>query len=224
MLKKVIYSSLIIFLVLIITLGTLLIQIKKRNIELYNNFLNEASNGDFTNFLKFQTNYHLQIDDSLSGDYAVLFYLTKSENETNLLVVVRALTDVNHANNSSDINDLTKAIISNNSEVIYNSKDSDNYGDFALSSGLEKITFYYYQVIVTDINEVLVELFDYDGKEILTKEISLETEDEFERGFNREEIYELLKEKKTYLNLVYLVFSISFLIGSVLIILLFRKK
>lgn len=224
MVKKIVYSSLIIFLVLIITLGTLLIQIKRRNIELYNGFLSEASNGDFTNFLKIQTNNHLLLEEVFLDDYQVLFYLTKTETETNLLVIVRALNDVNHALTSNDEFDLTKAIISADELVIYNSKDQDNYGDFAISSGLEKLSFYYYQVLVTEESEVLTELFDYDNKEILTKKVSLTTEEEFIKGFNQEEIYELLKMQKSYLNLVYIVFSISFLIGSLLIILLFRKK
>ncbi len=229
MIKKIIYSILITIVVVSITIGTLAFQIKKRNIQVYENFLNEASSGNYDNFFKIQTKYYKKVDSITNENYEIDVHLliTGVNDFKTIMIIVKPLKEINYASKIDDRNDQTKALIYNNGLLVYDSKDINNYSDVAISYGLNKISFYYYQFTLNDLNNFDVNLFDYDNNEIINEFIEITQFSDFSsfnKGFTNEEYYELIKSDKTYLNTVYIVFAISFTIGMGVIIFLFRKK
>lgn len=229
MIKKIIYSILVVVFLIVITMGMLFIQIKKRNNEIYQSFLNEANQGSYDNFLKLQTKYYQQIDSYSDDYYDVIYYLliTGSNNEKTALIIVKPIKEVKFAEKITDNDDKTKALIYDGEVLVYNSKDDNNYSSIAISYGLNKLSFYYYQFELDINTDLKIVLHDYDDYEIVTKTINIDYPsnfEEFNKGFSRDEVYKIMGEDKSYLTPVYLVFSIVLIAGLGFLIVLFRKK
>lgn len=199
--KKVTYIIISIIVVIFVTVFVLAMQIKKRNQDVFNEYIKEANEGNYDNFLKHQVKQYLHIKTIIENNYEISLYYTD-----NLILFVRPLIKVNHAKDRYDENDQTSLYVEAE-EVLYNSKDSANYGDFPISLGLEKMSFYYYQVNI-NAGTYLFIFKDYDGANILNKEINIVTDGGYTIGFTAEEINNKLMEDKSYLTPVYVFFGI----------------
>lgn len=214
--KKITYILMSIIVIVLITLFTLSMQIKKRNQDVFNHYVEEANLGNYDNFLKYQAKAYLHIDDILLEDYSLSLYYTDT-----LIVFVRPLKEVKHATDRFDKNDQTSLTVAG-VDFIYYSKQSEHYGDFPISYGLEKISFYYYEVDL-QANTYLFTLKDYDGIDFYNESILIETEGDFEPGFTKEEIVKALKEDQSYLTSVYVVFGLLVALSLGIGFYLFRK-
>lgn len=198
--KKITYILICVIVICLVTLFVLSMQIKKRNQDVFNEYILEANEGNYSNFLKHQVKKYLHITTITENNYEIALYYTD-----NLILFVRPLTEVKHATNRYDENDQTSLYVEAE-EVLYNSKDGANYGDFPISLGLDKMSFYYYQVNI-NAGTYLFTFKDYNGTNILNKEIDIVTDGEHIEGFTAEEINNKLAEDKSYLIPVYLFFG-----------------
>lgn len=214
--KKITYILISIIVIILISLFTLSMQIKKRNQDVFNEYIKEANQGNYDNFLKHQTKKYLHLETIEENNYEISLYYTD-----NLIIFVRPLVEVNYAKDRYDKHDQTSLYVETE-EVLYNSKDGANYGDFPISLGLEKMSFYYYQVDI-DAGTYLFNFKDYDGVNILNKEILIKTDGEYIKGFTAEEINNKLAEEKSYLTPVYILFGLLTASSIGLGFYLFRK-
>lgn len=199
----------------LITVFTLSMQIKKRNQTIFNEYILEANDGDYTNFLKVQTNAYLHIKEIPLETYQISLYYTDK-----LIVFVRPLKEVNFAKSQQEDDKTQLTLIG---EATYNSKDQKNYGDFPVSYGLTKMGFYYYQADVKQGNYEL-KLTDYDGVIIYDEIEFINTTGEYQKGFSAKEIELKLKEDETYLRAVYITFGICIALSLLGGVILFKKK
>lgn len=198
--KKITYILICVIVICLVTLFVLSMQIKKRNQDVFNEYIKEANEGNYDNFLKHQVKQYLHIEKIFKNNYEISLYYTDS-----LILFVRPLGEVKHATDRTDANDQTSLYVEKE-EVIYNSKDAANYGDFPISLGLEKMSFYYYQVNI-NAGTYLFTFKDYDGANILNEEINIITVGEYKVGFTAREINNKLMEDKSYLTPVYVFFG-----------------
>lgn len=218
MLKKIGYIIGTTILILLITVFTLYNTIQRRINEYYYQLVSEANDGNFDNFLRYQTNYHQLAFVEENENYQILFYVTISHVEplsAQYLIIIRPLKNIKIAEKPNDENDQTRAYITYNGEI-YDSKHLKHYGNFPISYGLNKNRFYYYSNInlkQTDTHNIT--LYDYNDIVIYQKtiensvDLSIESiENNFVRGFTTRETIQLIGKDSNYLVIVYVVFGV----------------
>lgn len=231
MLKKVIYIIISILLIAVITFFTMFMQISKRTNQVYYELLTEANNHEFDNFIKYQTLYYRQEDDVTIGKYQIKLFLTIDKLDpliSKYLIIVIPKEPIIHASKSDDNQDMTKAIVVSDKNT-YDSTDLKYYGNYPISFGLTKNTFYYYSVPV--YNGVLtINLYDYDGQlifeksqQLTIKHDNISLENDYIKSFTSKETTNLLMKNPSYLTLVYVVFGLSVATAILIGIFYYRK-
>ncbi len=214
--KKFFYVIICIFVIFGITFFTLSVQVKKRNQDIYNEQLEIAKTGNYTDFIKYQTYYHKPFYQYEDEHYKIDIFITitsEALDQYELAIFVKSLSEVTYATSQIDEADQSKLIVSNDS-FSYQSKDQKHYGDFPVSYGLGRYGFYYYLVTYQKKDDYNISLFDYNDLTIYQTELELPIdnkvtiENDYVKGFTDKEITAMLGRDKSYLTPVYIVFSL----------------
>ncbi len=231
MIKKSFFVVAAAFLIVIITFFVMHGQISKRTNEVYYDLVAEANRGEFDNFIRYQTLYYQKQESLTLPEYKVDFYLTVDKLEpviTKYLIVLTPLTEIEHAKKANDENDKTRALLTNDKGTI-SSNDDNYYGNYPISFGLTKNNFYYYSFPVESGN-ITINLTDYNGNNILDKNITLDIKTSSEdlktsyvKGFSSQEVTDLLQKDKNYLNIVYVTFGFLTALAVVVGFFYFKK-
>ena len=195
----------IIFLVMIYFF-TLIQETNKRTLDVFYELADEVVVfGDFEPFIKYQSIAYEKIEEVYTQYYGFHIYHVIAQLDDQYInqfsIFVIPIAEITHATKLEDELDLTGITIQNTltDQLIYSTQTDDDYNDYAVSYGIEKIGFYYYAVELESSTSVEVILSDYEGHPIYTDTFDFtyvlydpENIGNFTLGYSQAEIEDLM--------------------------------
>ena len=173
----IIFGSISTLLIALVYITTLIQQSTKRNNQLFNEIMREVvETRDFEDFTKYQSLYYKSIDHYETSMYSISIYDVVSDKQDALMrewfIMVLPKDGAKYASTIKDVDDKTQAIITDVStgQSLLNTKTDLNYEGYAMSYGISIYGFYYYALEINQSLSMRIELYDYDGEEIIADE------------------------------------------------------
>lgn len=241
--KKFVISYIFISILFAISLYviTLTLSYNERIFDVFHELSSEAVlTKDFDSFVSYQSIKYYQISKHETNDYIIFVYHiigSEKESYTNQLgIFVLPTENVIHALVVDDKNDQThmKIIDINLSSTIYDTSIDEEFNNFAVSYGIEKIGYYFYTYNLSKDMELKIELYNYQGDMLFENTYIFNYQDYpdvssmFTDGISQEEL-QIMIDQETYVypkiikNMtIYIIIDV--LLGSALYFLIRYKR
>lgn len=187
-------------------------------------------NKDIEAFVKFSTNGFVYLDTFEDETYHIdVIQVKVIVNDTlyqQLGIFVIPKTDIRYASELRDTNDLTRALIKVDEDVLYDSRLIDE-NTYAMSYGIDILGFYFYAFEYSEANVIDVTLTDYDDQIIYSNTLNLPLEfdeNQFIEGYTEDELEILIGandifEKEVLSRLTYFITTVI-LIGTLVVVII----
>lgn len=165
---------------------------------------------NFDQFVSMQSIAYDKLSVEETDDYLIEVYLNIAQSESNYInqfaIFVLPKTGVTYATSVEDELDETGLRVINNetSDTIYETYTETSYEGAAVSYGIDLMGFYFYAFEITEDLDLKIELYDYNGNEIIIfdQEVTYESypdlSDGFDMGISDEDL-EILIDQDTYI-------------------------